>query len=64
MNITDIYTEHAGARPDHAAIEDGGRVVSYAELDAACNAAAPNLQAAGIQPGDIIAVMLPDGAIN
>jgi len=62
MNITDFHTGHAQARPGHAAIEDGGRVISYVDLDTACNAAAANLQAAGIGPGDMVAVMLPDGA--
>ena len=62
MNITDILTAHARTRPDYPAIEDGERIVTYAEIDAAVSDAACNLQAAGIGAGDIVAVMLPDSA--
>ena len=62
MNIADILREHAQNRPDHPAIEDGERVVTYAELEALVDAAAANLQAAGIGAGDIVGIMLPDSA--
>lgn len=62
MNITAIHSEHARLRPDQAAIEDGARIVTYGELEAVTNAFAANLQAAGIAPGDRVAVMLPDTA--
>ena len=57
MNITAIHSEHARLRPDQAAIEDGARIVTYGELEAVTNAFAANLQAAGIAPGDRVAVM-------
>ena len=62
MNIADIITEHAQGRPDHPAIEDGDKVVSYSELNALVNAAAANLHDAGIKSGDIVAIILPDSA--
>lgn len=62
MNITDVLTEHAGRRPSHPAIEDGDRVITYAELDSRVVGAAANLQAAGIAPGDVVGVMLGDSA--
>lgn len=62
MNIADILTEHARDRAGHPAIEDGARVVSYGELDGLVDAAAANLQGAGIEPGDIVAVLLEDSA--
>ena len=62
MNITDILTEHAARRPDHPAIEDGGRIVTYAELDRLVDAAAAHLRAAGLVAGDVAGVMLPDSA--
>src|SRR5215470_1994296 len=62
LNITDLVTQHAIRRPDHPAIEDGGRVVAYAELDARVDDAAANLQALGIAPGDVVGVMLADSA--
>ena len=62
MNLTDLVTQHARARPDHPAIEDGDRVVTYAELDARIDDAAANLQSLGIAPGDVVGVMLADSA--
>ena len=58
MNITDILTEHARNRPDHPAIEDGERIVTYGGLDRLVDGAAANLQAAGIEPGDTVALLL------
>ena len=62
MNVTDILAEHARDRADHPAIEDGDRVVTYAELDASVSAAAANLLEAGIEEGDFVGVMLSDSA--
>lgn len=62
MNIADILTEHARNRAGHPAIEDDARVVTYGELDGLVETAAANLQAAGIEPGDIVAVLLEDSA--
>ena len=62
MNITDILTEHARNRPDHPAIEDGERIVTYGGLDRLVDGAAANLQAAGIEPGDTVALLLGESA--
>ena len=62
MNIADILTEHARDRAGHPAIEDGGRTVMFGELDDLVDTAAANIQAAGIEPGDIVAVLLGDSA--
>ncbi len=62
MNIADILISHARTRPDHPAIEDGERIITYAALDAAVTDAASNLQAVGIGAGDIVAVLIPDSA--
>ncbi|MCZ6846295.1 MAG: class I adenylate-forming enzyme family protein [Alphaproteobacteria bacterium] len=62
MNIAEILSEHARDRARHPAIEDGERVVTYGLLDSLVDAAAANLHAAGIQPGDIVAVLLEDSA--
>lgn len=62
MNITDFLTEYARSRSSHPAIEDGERIVTYGELDGLVDAAAANLQAAGIEPGDIVAILLDDSA--
>lgn len=60
MNIADNLAEHAKNRADHPAIEDGARTVTYGELDGLVDGAAANLQAAGIEPGDTVAVLLDD----
>lgn len=62
MNIADILAEHARNRAGHPAIEDGARTVTYGELDGLVDAAAANLQAAGIETGDTVAVLLDDSA--
>ncbi|TDI55169.1 MAG: long-chain fatty acid--CoA ligase [Alphaproteobacteria bacterium] len=62
MNITDVLSEHAHNRTEHPAIEDGERIVTYGELDGLVDAAAANLHAAGIEPGDTIAILLDDSA--
>ena len=62
MNIVEILSDHARNRPDHPAIEDGARIVTYGALDGLVDGAAANLQAAGIEPGDIVAIALEDSA--
>ena len=64
MNVADILTHHACDRAGHPAIEDGARIVTYGELDGLVDGAAANLQAAGIRPGDIVAVLLDDSAAH
>jgi hypothetical protein len=44
VNITDVFTELAKTRPDHPAIEDGDRIISYGDLDPLVNNCAANLQ--------------------
>jgi len=62
MNIADIIDHHAHDRSEHPAIEDGDRVVSYADLADRLRVAAANLQGNAISPGDRVGVMLPDSA--
>jgi len=62
MNIADAIAGHARTRPDHPAIEDGERIVSYAELNDLVTRCAANLHEAGIGAGDVVGVMLPDSA--
>lgn len=59
MNIADVFAANARAHPDHPAVEDGERVVSYGELEALANTAAANLLKEGIEPGDIVGLALP-----
>lgn len=51
---------HAQTRPDHAAVidSDTGRVMTYAQLDAASNRFAHLLRSYGLAAGDVIALMV------
>lgn len=62
MTIADHIARHARERPGHPAVEDGDRVVTYGTFNGEVDEAAANLQAAGISPGDLVAVMLPNSA--
>jgi long-chain acyl-CoA synthetase len=60
FNLAVILSETAHATPDQAvAVFDGGRLC-YAELDQASGRLAANLAAAGIEPGDRVALQLPN----
>jgi long-chain acyl-CoA synthetase len=52
----------AEAKPDHLALVDPEeRLVSAGELLASCNQVVHGLRALGLQPGDAIAMLLPNG---
>jgi long-chain acyl-CoA synthetase len=51
----------ARARPQHAALIEGERRRTYAELDDRARRVARALADRGVQPGDRVAVMLPNG---
>ncbi len=62
MNIADDLTEHAGRRPDHPAIVDDDRVMTYATLASRVDRTAAHLRAAGIGEGSVVGVCLKDTA--
>jgi acyl-coenzyme A synthetase/AMP-(fatty) acid ligase len=64
VNFFDILRDHAINRPDHAAIEDGTRVVSYLELNGLIDWGAANLRQRGIEVGNVVGVMLGNTADN
>jgi amino acid adenylation domain-containing protein len=56
----DAMLREAGQRHgDHAAIECGGRVITFRELHGLVDAQAAALHAAGIRPGQVVVVMVP-----
>ena len=61
LNIVDCLRHFGETQPDHPAMEDGERVITYAELNRRTDEAAANLRAAGISTSDIVTVILPDG---
>jgi long-chain acyl-CoA synthetase len=54
--IADLIGEHAGKHPDHRALIQDDRVVTYAELDALMDRVAAALQRDGLRPGDCVAI--------
>ena len=60
FNLAVILSETAHATPDKpVAVFDGGRL-TYRELDQASDRLAATLAATGIQPGDPVALQLPN----
>lgn len=53
--VSDFIREHARARPDHVALSDSERVISWSDLNEAMNRVAASLQRDGVACGDVIA---------
>ncbi|MCP5056358.1 MAG: long-chain fatty acid--CoA ligase [bacterium] len=60
LNLGSILMAAAHGRPDHPAIRLGERSVSYAELDRAARGVAASLHERGIEPGNQVALMVPN----
>ncbi|HEU5027346.1 MAG TPA: AMP-binding protein [Spirillospora sp.] len=60
--LTGLFGRHARAHPDRPAVLDGGRALTYAELDAASDEVAAGLAAHGTGRGDRVALRLPRSA--
>jgi amino acid adenylation domain-containing protein len=57
-----LFREQAQLNPGAVAIEEGGKVVTYGELDRQSDAIAATLAGHGVQPGDAVAIALPRSA--
>ena len=60
--LADLLEATARRCPQHIALIDGERRISYTQLDAQAGLAAARLVAAGVKPGDIVGLWLPRGA--
>ncbi len=60
VTMTEYLRRWAAERPDHAAILWHGREISYAELDRLSDRVAAHVAARGLQPGDRVALMMPN----
>jgi long-chain acyl-CoA synthetase len=60
FNLATILTETALAAPDAPVCRFGGTTTSYRELDEQSGRLAAGLQAAGLAPGQVVAVQLPN----
>ncbi|MEV8449397.1 amino acid adenylation domain-containing protein [Streptomyces parvus] len=57
-----LFERQAAAHPDRPAVDDAGRVLTYAELNTRANRLAHALIAAGTGPEDVVGVALRRGA--
>ena len=60
--VHDLFAACARHYPNHAAIEAGDMVLSYAQLDARANRVAAGLLAAGVRDGALVALLLERSA--
>jgi len=60
MNLGSILRGSADQRPDHVALRLGEQTLRYHELERAAAGVAAGLRARGLQPGDSVALMLPN----
>jgi long-chain acyl-CoA synthetase len=59
--ISDVVREHAAARPQHVALVQGERRITWAEMDALADRVAAALQRDGVQPKQAIAISGANG---
>ncbi|MCT4495747.1 Pls/PosA family non-ribosomal peptide synthetase [Bosea minatitlanensis] len=59
--LAEIFAATVAARPDHAALTDGVRRLSYAEVWVAAGRQARGLHLAGVGPGDMVGLWMPRG---
>ena len=59
--VTDALDRHAADRPGQLAVHDGATALTWAELRAAVDAQVARFVAAGIVPGQRVALIAPDG---
>ena len=60
FNLAVILQETAAASPDRSAVVYAGGQLSYAELDTLSSRLAAGLESAGVGPGDLVALQLPN----
>ncbi|MBX7160714.1 MAG: AMP-binding protein [Acidimicrobiia bacterium] len=58
--LVDRFASAVTARPGTVAVSEGGRTLSYAELERLSAGVATGLAAIGVQPGDTVAYQLPN----
>ncbi|WP_176884007.1 long-chain fatty acid--CoA ligase [Nocardioides sp. YR527] len=59
-NLFNDLARSAAASPDKVALQAGASTITYRELEVLASRVANDLRAAGVQPGDRVAVMLPN----
>ncbi|MFY1683687.1 class I adenylate-forming enzyme family protein [Micromonospora sp. WMMD730] len=59
--LFELFSEQAAANPDRVAVVDDDGETTYAQLQAATLRLAGALQRDGVEPGEVVAVQLPNG---
>ena len=62
MNLAEVITGHAAAKPETVALSEGERRITFGELDRLIRQGAAQLRVVGIRPGDRVAICLKDTA--
>ena len=60
MNLATLLENTAARRPDHAAIRFKDQTVTYAQLSHRVESLAAGLSSAGLKPGDVCVLMMPN----
>lgn len=60
MNLTDLLADTAARWPNHPAIRFRNLTVTYTELNSRVNRLASGLRLAGLKPGDVCVLMMPN----
>jgi long-chain acyl-CoA synthetase len=60
VNLAQLLTDSAGRRPDHPALDCQGQRLTYGELDARVDSVARGLARAGLGPGEVCVLMMPN----
>jgi len=62
LNLAECISRHAEDQPDRVALVDGGRSLTYRELNRLIRQGAAHLRSIGVNPGDHVAICLKDTA--
>jgi long-chain acyl-CoA synthetase len=60
VNLATLLTNTAGRSPNHLALRFEGQTVTYKELNHRVDSLAAGLSAAGLKPGDVCVLMMPN----
>ncbi len=60
VTLSDVLSRTARRFPDHTALTFQGTRITFRELDMMCSQCASGLQGIGVEPGDKVAILLPN----
>jgi acyl-CoA synthetase (AMP-forming)/AMP-acid ligase II len=60
VNLVTLLMNTAGRRPNHTAIRFKDQTVTFAQLNRRVDSLAAGLSCAGLKPGDVCVLMMPN----